>query len=120
MDLYLRDVLTEKSDIWALGCILYTLCYLNHPFQNAGSLGILSAKLLFPAVSSVLPDTITVIQRMLDVSKLWICDLMLEDNIEEEFSSLKFIISLPFTICAFLYFSVHARRMCVVCFSDSI
>jgi len=68
VDLYLRDVLTEKSDIWALGCILYALCYLNHPFQNVGSLGILSAKLQFPAVSTVSPDTIILIQRMLDVS----------------------------------------------------
>ena len=41
IDLYMRTELTEKTDIWALGCILYALCFLTHPFQDAGSLGIL-------------------------------------------------------------------------------
>lgn len=67
VDLYMRDILTEKSDIWALGCILYALCFLIHPFQNAGSLGILSAKIQFPKVSPVSQDCHTLILRMLDV-----------------------------------------------------
>lgn len=68
VDLYMRDVLTEKSDIWALGCILFALAFLHHPFQNAGSLGILSAKVQFPTSSPLSPDGHTLIQRMLDVS----------------------------------------------------
>jgi NIMA (never in mitosis gene a)-related kinase len=35
----------EKSDIWALGCILYELCTFNHPF-NAKSQGALVLKIL--------------------------------------------------------------------------
>lgn len=35
----------EKSDIWALGCILYELCTFNHPF-NAKSQGALILKIL--------------------------------------------------------------------------
>ena len=35
----------EKSDIWALGCILYELCTYNHPF-NARSQGALILKIL--------------------------------------------------------------------------
>ena len=38
VDLYQREVLTEKTDIWALGCLLYTLCFLKHPFQDVGML----------------------------------------------------------------------------------
>ena len=36
VDLYMRPVLTFKTDMWALGCILYTMCYCCHPFQEAG------------------------------------------------------------------------------------
>jgi serine/threonine protein kinase len=68
VDLYLRSVLTEKTDIWALGCILYALCFLVHPFQDAGSLGILSAKIQIPSHSSVHPDVHVILLRMLDVS----------------------------------------------------
>eukprot|EP01038_Epipyxis_sp_PR26KG_P007941 gene7941-10775_t len=67
VDLYMRDVLTEKSDIWALGCILFALCYLVHPFQDAGSLGILSGKYNFPKTSAIPEDAQTLIQRMLDI-----------------------------------------------------
>ena len=68
VDLYMRPVLTEKTDIWALGCVLYALCFLSHPFQDAGTLGILNAKINFPASSSIPEDARTLILRMLDVS----------------------------------------------------
>ena len=48
VDLYMREELTEKSDIWALGCIFYTLCFLEHPFQNQGSLAILQDRIKIP------------------------------------------------------------------------
>lgn len=67
VDLYMRDVLTEKTDIWALGCILYALCFLSHPFQDAGTLGILSAKINFPANSPFTEDTHAFILRLFDV-----------------------------------------------------
>ena len=38
VDLYMRSELTFKTDIWALGCLLYCLCYYTHPFQEEGSL----------------------------------------------------------------------------------
>lgn len=34
VDLYGQQKLTEKVDIWALGCILYILCYRKHPFET--------------------------------------------------------------------------------------
>ena len=66
IDLHLRDELTEKTDIWALGCIFYTLCFLLHPFQDAGSLAILNAKLNIPA--SLGPDVVYVMNRLIHVS----------------------------------------------------
>ncbi len=68
VDLYMRDVLTVKSDIWALGCIYYTLCFLKHPFQDAGNLGILNENIQIPTSSYVSEASRTLISRMLDVS----------------------------------------------------
>ncbi|OXT09970.1 hypothetical protein B9K06_26865, partial [Bacillus sp. OG2] len=36
LDLYRRQPINEKSDVWALGVFLYKLCYFTTPFeQNA-------------------------------------------------------------------------------------
>lgn len=35
-------------DIWALGCILYTLCYMRHPFEDGAKLRILNANYSLP------------------------------------------------------------------------
>ncbi|KAK5644950.1 hypothetical protein RI129_006250 [Pyrocoelia pectoralis] len=35
-------------DIWALGCILYTLCYMRHPFEDGAKLRILNANYSIP------------------------------------------------------------------------
>jgi len=70
IDLFMRPQLTEKTDIWALGCIFYALCFLTHPFQDAGSLGILGAKVSMPstgAAAAVSHESRTLITRMLDV-----------------------------------------------------
>lgn len=70
VDLYLRPTLTEKTDIWAMGCMLYAMCFLIHPFQDGSSLGILNAKIHFPNDSPFNPDTThALILRMLDVSR---------------------------------------------------
>lgn len=79
IDLYLRQVLTEKTDIWALGCIFYAICFLTHPFQDAGSLGILNAKIVMPNNELIPNDMRVVITRMLDV------DPEARPNVEELF-----------------------------------
>lgn len=35
IDLYSNKVITTKSDIWALGCLLYKLCYFTLPFGES-------------------------------------------------------------------------------------
>lgn len=30
-----NSVITEKVDIWSLGCILFALCFLHSPFETA-------------------------------------------------------------------------------------
>lgn len=66
VDLYHRDILTEKTDIWALGCIFFTICYLKNPFQDVGSLGILNGKIPFPADAPFPNEAKELVIRMLD------------------------------------------------------
>lgn len=48
LDQYLGYTVDLKVDIWMLGCILYSLCFGRHPFQEAQTLGILNAHYLMP------------------------------------------------------------------------
>jgi len=36
------------GDIWALGCILYTLCFMRHPFEDSAKLRIINANYTIP------------------------------------------------------------------------
>ncbi|KKA27139.1 hypothetical protein TD95_000403 [Thielaviopsis punctulata] len=49
VDVYRKLPIDEKSDIWALGVLLYKLCYYTTPFEDQGQLAILNASLRFPA-----------------------------------------------------------------------
>lgn len=66
-DLYMRDKLTEKTDIWALGCLFFSLAFLKHPFQDVGSLGIIAGKYSIPADSPLSEDGHDFLRRMLDI-----------------------------------------------------
>lgn len=69
VDLYMRPQLTEKADIWALGCVFFALAYLKHPFQDMGSLAILAAKYTIPPEGVISEDAVTILRRMLDVRR---------------------------------------------------
>lgn len=49
VDVYRKLPIDEKSDIWALGVLLYKLCYYTTPFEEKGQLAILNASFKFPA-----------------------------------------------------------------------
>ncbi|KAK9238070.1 hypothetical protein V1525DRAFT_402347 [Lipomyces kononenkoae] len=48
VDVYRRLPIDEKSDVWALGVLLYKLCYYTTPFEEQGQLAILNATFKFP------------------------------------------------------------------------
>ncbi|PHH66049.1 hypothetical protein CDD81_574 [Ophiocordyceps australis] len=48
IDVYRKQPLNEKSDIWALGVLLYKLCYYTTPFEDQGQLAILNASYRCP------------------------------------------------------------------------
>jgi len=49
VDLYQQFCISEKVDIWMLGCILYTLMFYRHPFQDESSLAISNARYDVPS-----------------------------------------------------------------------
>ncbi|KAG8668626.1 Ark- serine/threonine protein kinase [Fusarium poae] len=49
IDVYRKQPINEKSDIWALGVLLYKLCYYTTPFEDQGQLAILNASYRFPS-----------------------------------------------------------------------
>ena len=48
IDVYRGQPIDEKSDIWALGVLLYKLCYYTTPFEEQGQMAILNATFKFP------------------------------------------------------------------------
>ena len=61
VDLYNGAPLDTRVDVWALGCLAYGLATFKHPFQDAGPLGILSAK--FKALPPTTPAPVATIVR---------------------------------------------------------
>lgn len=49
IDVYRKHPIDEKSDIWALGVLLYKLCYYTTPFEEVGQMAILNAQFKYPA-----------------------------------------------------------------------
>ena len=47
-DRYGENVVNEKVDIWALGCVLYTMVFKEQPFMNAQKLEIINGNYNFP------------------------------------------------------------------------
>ena len=45
-----------KVDVWALGCILFALCFREHPFASESVLQILNAAFAIPADSPYTPQ----------------------------------------------------------------
>ena len=50
VDLFQRRTISEKVDIWALGCILYSMAFNVHPFQEGGNLAIVNCTCSAPAL----------------------------------------------------------------------
>uniref|UniRef100_U5EYM6 Cyclin-G-associated kinase n=1 Tax=Corethrella appendiculata TaxID=1370023 RepID=U5EYM6_9DIPT len=48
LDTWANYVIGPKVDIWALGCILYCLCFKKHPFEDSAKLRIINANYTIP------------------------------------------------------------------------
>eukprot|EP01016_Furgasonia_blochmanni_P004520 TRINITY_DN11750_c0_g3_i1.p1 TRINITY_DN11750_c0_g3~~TRINITY_DN11750_c0_g3_i1.p1 ORF type:complete len:416 (-),score=88.43 TRINITY_DN11750_c0_g3_i1:313-1560(-) len=59
-DPFLNYHVNTKVDVWMLGCVLYTLCFFKHPFQECSKLAIVSA-------GYHLPKEIKFSQKLIDL-----------------------------------------------------
>ncbi|CAH1774732.1 unnamed protein product [Owenia fusiformis] len=52
LDLYSNFPINEQSDIWALGCVLFMLCFREHPYEDSAKLRIINANFTIPATDN--------------------------------------------------------------------
>uniref|UniRef100_A0A8C5ASU2 Cyclin G associated kinase n=1 Tax=Gadus morhua TaxID=8049 RepID=A0A8C5ASU2_GADMO len=68
IDLYSNFPINDKQDIWALGCILYLLCFKQHPFEEGAKLQIVNGKYAIPQNDLKYPVYHELIRSMLKVN----------------------------------------------------
>ncbi|EED92686.1 predicted protein, partial [Thalassiosira pseudonana CCMP1335] len=67
VDLYMAKRLTQSTDVWALGCCLYSLAFLKDCFEEGSNLAILSRKYNVPKDNPYGEGVVDLIDRMLTV-----------------------------------------------------
>ncbi|KAJ7518250.1 hypothetical protein O6H91_21G061200 [Diphasiastrum complanatum] len=73
-DLYRRELICEKVDIWALGCLLYHMAYLKLAFDGDSKLQILNGNYHIPDSPNYSPNITNLIKDMLKSSpEIWHC-----------------------------------------------
>lgn len=78
-DLFRRDLINEKVDIWALGCLLYRICYLKSAFDGESKLQVLNGNYRIPELPKYSSSLTGLITDMLqsspdarpDITQVW-------------------------------------------------
>ncbi|VDM52552.1 unnamed protein product [Angiostrongylus costaricensis] len=68
LDTYQNFAVGPQQDIWALGCVLYYMCYRVHPFQDSAKLRILNVAYSIPSGFDEFEDVVPVIQSCLQLN----------------------------------------------------
>ena len=74
-DIYMSDKLTEKTDVWALGCCLYSLAFCKDCFEEKSNLAIISGNYKIPDDNQYGDGMVELISRMLTVDPDERCDM---------------------------------------------
>ncbi|MED6164237.1 hypothetical protein PIB30_087785 [Stylosanthes scabra] len=78
-DLFLREVINEKVDIWALGCLLFRICYFKSAFDGESKLQVLNGNYRIPDLPRYSSAVTDLIRDMLqarpddrpDITQVW-------------------------------------------------
>ncbi|KAK9099424.1 hypothetical protein Syun_026469 [Stephania yunnanensis] len=63
-----REVISEKVDIWALGCLLYRICYFKYAFDGESKLQILNGNYRIPSLPKYSAAILDLIRDVLQAS----------------------------------------------------
>lgn len=67
-DLFRRELISEKVDIWALGCLLFRICYFKNAFDGESKLQILNGNYRIPEQPKYSSSVTNLIRDMLQAS----------------------------------------------------
>ncbi|XP_024930252.3 uncharacterized protein LOC107407799 isoform X1 [Ziziphus jujuba] len=78
-DLFRRELINEKVDIWALGCLLFRICYFKSAFDGESKLQILNGNYRIPELPKYSAPITDLIRDMLqsspedrpDITQVW-------------------------------------------------
>ncbi|VVB07358.1 unnamed protein product [Arabis nemorensis] len=78
-DLFRREIISEKVDIWALGCLLFRICYFKSAFDGESKLQILNGNYRIPESPKYSSSVTDLIKDMLqaspderpDITQIW-------------------------------------------------
>ncbi|CAH2059716.1 unnamed protein product [Thlaspi arvense] len=78
-DLFRREIISEKVDIWALGCLLFRICYFKNAFDGESKLQILNGNYRIPESPKYSSFVTDLIKDMLqgspderpDITQIW-------------------------------------------------
>lgn len=65
IDKYMKFKVDTKVDVWMLGCVMFSLCFNYHPYQDCGKIGILNAQYFMPVNDSEINSRIS--QKLKDL-----------------------------------------------------
>ena len=65
LDLYSNFPINEKQDCWAIGCLVYILCFKTHPFIDGQKLGIIHGRYRIPDSTSPFEKFPAVIKKIM-------------------------------------------------------
>ncbi|XP_022756733.1 probable serine/threonine-protein kinase DDB_G0280111 isoform X2 [Durio zibethinus] len=67
-DLFRRELINEKVDIWALGCLLFRICYFKNAFDGESKLQILNGNYRIPDLPKYSSSVTDLIKDLLQAS----------------------------------------------------
>ncbi|XP_026425576.1 probable serine/threonine-protein kinase DDB_G0276461 [Papaver somniferum] len=78
-DLFRKELINEKVDIWALGCLLFRICYFKSTFDGESKLQILNGNYRIPEMPKYSSSVTDLIKEMLqsspddrpDITQVW-------------------------------------------------
>lgn len=78
-DLYRKEMINEKVDIWALGCLLFRICYFKSAFDGESKLQVLNGNYRIPELPKYSTPIVDLIRDMLqsspdarpDITQVW-------------------------------------------------